>query len=79
MGIDTQALNFLRYSKKYGDFKRTVTLGRQNTLYRLSELKHLSTAEYQYLSEYLRKKETYVDNLLRDYFGASTVDSIDKS
>ena len=79
MGIDTQTLNFLRYSKKYGDFKRTVTLGRQNTGYRKQELKHLSPVEYQYLSEYLRNKETYVDNLLRDYFGASTVDSIDKS
>ena len=79
MGIDTQALNFLRYSKKYGDFKRTVTLGRQTINYIKSELRHLSSAEYQYLNEYLRKKETYVDNLLRDYFGASTVDSIDKS
>ena len=79
MGIDTQTLNFLRYSKKYGDFKRTVTLGRQTINYIKSELRHLSSAEYQYLSEYLRKKETYVDNLLRDYFGASTVESIDKS
>ena len=79
MGIGTQSLNFLRYSKKYGDFKRTVTLGRQCTDYRRTELNHSSPVEYQYLSEYLRKKETYVDNLLRDYFGASIVDSIDKS
>ena len=59
--------------------KKTVTLGRQNTLYRMPELRHLSPAEYQYLSEYNRKIETYVDNLLRDFFGASFVDSIDKS
>lgn len=79
MGIDSQMLNFLRYTKKYGDFKRTVTLGRQNISYRIPELKHLDPEECQSLSEYLRKKETYVDNPLRDYFGASIVDSIDKS
>ena len=79
MGINTQTLNFLRYTKKYGNFKKTVTLGRQNIGYRMPELKRLSPAEYQYLSEYNRKKETYVDNLLRDFFLASLVDSIDKS
>lgn len=79
MGIDSQMLNFLRYTKKYGDFKRTVTLGRQNISYRIPELKHLNPEECQSLSEYLRKQETYVDNPLRDYFGASIVDSIDKS
>ena len=78
MGINTQTLNFLRYTKKYGNFKKTVTLGRQNIGYRMPELKRLSPAEYQYLREY-RKKETYVDNLLRDFFLASLVDSIDKS
>lgn len=72
-------MNFLRYTKKYGNFKKTVTLGRQNIGYRMPEFKHLSPAEYQQLSEYNRKKETYVDNLLRVFFGASLVDSIDRS
>ena len=79
MGINSQIMNFLRYMKRYGDFKRTVTLGRQNIYYKMPELKHLSPAEYQYLKGYLRKNETYVDNLLRDFFGASSVDSIDRS
>ena len=79
MGINSQIMNFLRYTKKYGNFKKTVTLGRQNIGYRMPELKHLSAAEYQYLIEYNRKKETYVDNLLRVFFGASSVDSIDRS
>ena len=79
MGINSQIMNFLRYMKRYGDFKRTVTLGRQNIYYKMPELKHLSPAEYQYLKGYLRKNETYVDNLLRDFFLASLVDSIDKS
>ena len=79
MGINSQIMNFLRYMKRYGDFKRTVTLGRQNIYYKMPELKHLSPAEYLYLKGYLRKNETYVDNLLRDFFGASSVDSIDRS
>lgn len=83
VGIDSLLLNFLLYTNKNGNFKRTITLGRQNIVYNRRDLKHLrrhlNPVEYQCLIKYGRKQKSYVDNLLRDYFGASIVDSIDKS
>ena len=78
MGIDPLAMKFLLYAHKFGDFKKTITLGRQN-FWEISvrDLKNLTDTECP--RRHLRGNEYYVEELLKDCFGSSIVDSIDIS
>ncbi len=73
MGIDAQALNFLRYAQKRGSFGKTLTIGRQ-FLYVPGDLvkKRLGIP-----GDY--RQPEYCEELLRNHFGASQVDSLDNS
>ncbi len=73
MGIDEQSLNFLCYAHRFFDFKKTITIGRQNLNVNEFALKKLISVDVKY------KQEVYVDQLLKDYFKSTIVDSIDKS
>lgn len=73
MGISTHPFNFLRYVHRFGPFGETVTLGHQRLRvakeYVLGALGHPPGYEH----------ERYCDNLLRRFFGASRLESIDYS
>jgi hypothetical protein len=72
MGIDIHGLNFLRYAKKKKRFGDTITIGRQTIIVTEPTVKELMrTRSY--------KQQTYCEQLLAEYFGATTVESIDKS
>lgn len=73
MGIGIQESNFLLYVHKFGDFKKTITIGRQNLSIPESLLKKLISTSVQY------EQEIFVDRLLKDHFNSTVVDSIDKS
>jgi hypothetical protein len=73
MGIDLHALNFLRYVKRYGDFGKTLTLGRQNLDVQESVVRKMFSLPDEY------KNERYCEELILNVFGASTVDSLDNS
>jgi|LauGreSBDMM110SN_4_FD.fasta_scaffold64215_1 hypothetical protein len=73
MGIDAHALHCLDYAKLFGDFGRTATLGRQNLYIKPAVL------EARYGSRLDWKKQVYCEGLLETAFGASKVDSIDRS
>lgn len=73
MGIDRHALNFLRYARKSSEFGRTVTIGRQCLQVAESRVRQdLGLGE-----DYRNNK--YCDELLKDCFGAQSVDSVDNS
>jgi hypothetical protein len=78
MGIDPLSMKFLLYARKFGDFKNTITIGRHN-FWEISvrDLKNLPQTECQ--KRHLRRNEYYVEELLKDCFGSSIVDSIDIS
>jgi hypothetical protein len=73
MGIDVHGLNFLRYAKTQKAFGKTVTIGRQEI--------HFSTLPIikKITSKRFRLNHVFCEPLLKDAFGASTVDSIDNS
>lgn len=73
MGIDEQSLTFLCYANKFFDFKKTITIGRQSLNVNEFTLKKLIPVDAKY------KQEVYVDQLLKNYFKSTIVDSIDKS
>jgi len=73
MGIDIHVLNFLRYAKKHRDFGKVITLGRQAIYVEESLIRSSLSASSEYTND------TYCERLLIDYFGASSVDSIDNS
>jgi hypothetical protein len=73
MGIDIHGLNFLRYARKKQPFGDTITIGRQGIIVIEPVLKELIGTEPSY------KKQAYCEALLTEYFGATRVDSIDKS
>ena len=73
MGIDAHALHCLEYAKQFGDFGRTLTLGRQNIYLKTGLLER----KFGHGLEW--KNETYCENLLTGFFGATTVDSVDRS
>lgn len=73
MGIGLHEFNFLRYSKVQRHFDKTVTIGRQ----RLHVAEPTVRAAFALSSEY--RNQEYCDQLLRDQFGASKVDSVDFS
>jgi len=72
VGIDRQSLNFLLYVHKFGNFNKTITIGRQNLFVKFTNKKLIPL-----FTKY--KREIYVDQLLKDYFGSTIVDSIDAS
>jgi hypothetical protein len=76
-------MNFLLYARNFGDFKKTITLGRQNFVnLQVRDLKHLTGVPESLIKcirKHLNSKEYYVDELLKDCFGSSMVDSIDVS
>jgi SAM-dependent methyltransferase len=73
MGIDHHGLNFLRYAKKKRLLGDTVTIGRQGIHVFEPTLKELVQTKSSYM------KQEYCEELLTEYFGATTVDSIDNS
>jgi len=73
MGVDYVSLIFLQYAKKFGNFNKTITIGRQNLFIIENRLSKLDPRLKKF------KNDIYVDNLLKDYFSSSIVDSIDYS
>lgn len=73
MGIDVHGLNFLRYAKKNRCFGKTITVGRQELHLHDSYVRTSILVDADY------KHEKYCEQLLTNYFGASSVDSIDNS
>jgi len=73
MGIDAHALHCLDYAKLFGAFGRTATLGRQNVYIKPRVL------DARYGARLDWKTQTYCEGLLETCFGASKVDSIDRS
>mgnify|MGYP001329132600 FL=1 len=74
MGIGTTELQFLLYSKNnFGEFKKVLTLGRQQIGIENFEIKKLLNKDCEY------KIYDYCEELLKDQFGATEVHSIDFS
>ncbi len=73
MGIDAHALHCLDYAGLFGAFGRTVTLGRQNVFIKPRRLEAKFGARLDW------KSQTYCEGLLETCFGATKVDSIDRS
>ena len=69
MGIDTPALKHFLHCKQYGSFNKTLTLGRQQIL--TNDIKNILGISTNY--------ELYCENLLKNCFGSTDVDSIDNS
>lgn len=70
MGIDIHSLNFLKYTtKKHGNLKNTLTLGRLVVFLGPNALKKYTGTS----------KPSYAEDLLSKYFGATIVESIDNS
>ena len=69
MGIDTPALKHFNHCKQYGYFNKTLTLGRQQIL----------TNDIQNILGNSRSYGPYCEDLLKDCFGSTDVDSIDNS
>jgi hypothetical protein len=73
MGIDVHSLNFLKLAHKKKHLGRVVTIGRQSLLIPQHVLRRiLDLPREQEYGEYCEK-------LLREHFGATSVDSIDNS
>lgn len=73
MGIDIPALDLLRYANTFGDFRDTVTIGRQNLNVAERNLRNIIPLKVGY------KHDLYCESLLKSYFGSTTVESIDAS
>jgi hypothetical protein len=73
MGLDIHGINFLYYASKKNKLRKTVTLGRQGI--------HVSSEEIMNILKLDRiiKYGEYCEELLKDQFGASLVDSYDNS
>jgi SAM-dependent methyltransferase len=71
MGIDHHGLNFLRYARAKKPFGDTITLGRQNVLVLKPVLEALLGAGCE--------EQPYCERLLSQCFGATLVESVDKS
>lgn len=67
MGLDNSVLAHLKYCKQYGDFKDTITLGRQKI--------HTNTQSFCNGKSY----DGYCEDLLITEFGSTFVDSMDAS
>lgn len=73
MGIDHNALQFLRFAAKHARFGRVATIGRQSLDPTDKEVCSLIGANPQ------NRHEQYCDTLLLEHFGATCVDSWDYS
>ena len=73
MGIDVHALNFLRFAKQFGAFGRVLTIGRQNISFRPSQFRQFTGAYHEAV------EAEYAEPLLKAWFGATSVDSLDNS
>src|SRR5579863_9930017 len=73
MGIDVHVLNFLRFARKRQPFGSVATIGRQTVLLSRSRLAKLLQPWKE------ARLERYCENLLINYFGASSVESFDNS
>lgn len=73
MGIDIHGLNFLRYAKDRKFFGDTLTVGRQGLHVVEKVVKDLIKPKSTY------KNDAYCESLLTEYFGATSVQSIDHS
>ena len=69
MGIDTPALKHFLHCKQYGPFNKTLTLGRQQIL----------TNDIQIILKTIKNYGAYCEELLKDCFGSTDVDSLDNS
>jgi SAM-dependent methyltransferase len=73
MGIDLHALHFLNYTKSKMLLGDTITIGRQGLDVAETTVKELIKTKSDY------KNQPYCEDLLKEYFGASNVESIDNS
>jgi hypothetical protein len=73
MGIDVHGLRFLQYAKTFGDFNKTITIGRQEIYAPESFVRGAVNAGSDY------RNEKYCEPLLLKFYGASAVDSVDNS
>lgn len=72
MGIGIQELQFLANASQYGDFGKTITIGRQGLHIQVHQGNHVLGVDNFELSP-------YCEDMLIKYFGATSVDSIDYS
>lgn len=83
MAVDIEGLRLLALAQATGaDFRRTVTIGRQNYAVAPAELKGLfqGLARRQVADDVLgAPADAYCDSLLKRAFGAETIDSVDAS
>jgi hypothetical protein len=70
MGLDLQAIKFLRFVSKFGPFGRVATLGRQGLHLSPKELKQFSNG---------KAYGPFCEDFLIDKFGATSVESFDNS
>jgi hypothetical protein len=73
MGIDVTALKFLRHCRTFGPFNSTLTIGRQEIHAADLDVRRILRAPASY------RHDKYSERLLTDYFGATSVESTDKS
>jgi SAM-dependent methyltransferase len=73
MGLDIHALQFLKLIKDKKELKNTITIGRLSLHVEEKVIKHLLDIKKLYV------QYAYSEQLLKEYFGASNVDSIDYS
>jgi len=73
MGIDIHNLNFLRYSAKARPLGNTITIGRQGLHAAESTVRKLVGTKSSY------RNQQYCEQLLIEYLGSTSVDSIDNS
>jgi hypothetical protein len=71
MGIDTHALNFIRYAEKQQPLGSVATIGRQGL--------HISKAKLRSIFPSARNCGPYCEELLIDFLGATKVESFDNS
>lgn len=73
MGIDAHALHLLRRARaKHGALGNTVTLGRQVVFLERPDIR-------RWLGDREELRRSYCEPLLKEYFGATDVDSVDNS
>lgn len=76
MGLDIQNIRLLNHCHQYGEFKDTLTIGRQAICVNEDQLKYL--LEDNSLTK-IQCGETYCEDILISNYGSTKVDSIDYS
>ena len=71
MGFNTHGINFLRYIKKYRNFDKTITIGRQELYLREPMVREVAFVDY--------KNDQYCERFLMGYCNSNEVDSVDNS